>query len=145
MAKEKKKGFIAEFKEFISRGSVIDLAVGVIMGSAFTSIVTSLVNDIVMPVIGCIIGRINFTDLKYVLTPAAEETAEAAICYGSFIQNIVNFLLIALVVFSVVKIINRLRRKSKAAEAEKEAVQPDESTILLREIRDLLKKNSESL
>lgn len=147
MAKEKKKGFIGEFKEFISRGSVMDLAVGVIMGSAFTAIVTSLVNDIIMPAVGCIIGRINFSDLKYVVTPAAEDMAEAAIYYGNFIQSIVNFLLIALVVFSVIKLINRLRKKAEKKaeemEKEKEAEEPNENILLLREIRDLLKRENE--
>lgn len=134
----KTKGFIAEFKEFISRGSVLDLAVGVIIGGAFTAIVNSLVNDVVMPVIGLIIGGINFSDLKYVITPASGSTAEAAIYYGSFLQSVVNFLLIALVVFTVVKAINRFRSK-KPAEPPKPAA-PAEDILLLREIRDLLSR-----
>lgn len=138
---EGKKGFIAEFKEFISRGSVVDLAVGVIIGGAFTSIVNSLVKDIVMPIIGLIFGGINFTGLKYVITPATEETAEAAIYYGNFIQNIVNFLLVALVIFIVVKAINNLRKKNEPAPAPKEPPAPPEDIVLLREIRDSLKKN----
>ena len=134
----KTKGFIAEFKEFISRGSVLDLAVGVIIGGAFTAIVNSLVNDVVMPVIGLIIGGINFSDLKYVITPASGSTAEAAIYYGSFLQSVVNFLLIALVVFTVVKAINRFRSK-KPAEPPQPAA-PAEDILLLREIRDLLSR-----
>lgn len=141
---KKAKGFIAEFKKFISRGSVIDLAVGVIIGSAFTAIVTSLVNDIVMPVIGCIFGGIDFTSLKYVITPASGDVAEAAIYYGNFIQSVVNFLLVALVIFMVVKTINRFRKK-KHEEAEAAAVpaEPAEDVLLLREIRDLLQKGKE--
>ena len=137
-----KKGIIAEFKEFISRGNVIDLAVGVIIGGAFTTIVNSLVNDIVMPIIGRIIGSINFTDLKIVLAPATEEVAEVAICYGTFIQNVVNFLLIAAVVFAAVKLINSFHRKEEAAEApaEEKPVEVPEEVLLLREIRDLLNK-----
>lgn len=139
MTKEKRKGFIGEFKEFISRGSVVDLAVGMIMGSAFTAIVTSLVNDIIMPAVGCIIGRINFAELKYVIAPATENAEEAAICYGNFIQSVVNFLLIALVIFLIVKGINKLHKKKEAQIEEKKAEEPEESVLLLREIRDSLK------
>lgn len=137
-----KKGFIAEFKEFISRGNVIDMAVGVIIGGAFTTIVNSLVNDIIMPFLGLIIGGINFSELKIVLTAASGDTPETAIMYGSFIQNIINFLLIALVVFTMVKIINRFRRK-KEEPAPEPAPEPEppEEVLLLREIRDSLKKD----
>ena len=140
---EKTKGFIAEFKEFISRGSVIDLAVGVIIGGAFTTIVNSLVNDIVMPVIGLIIGGIDFTNLKYTLPSTNEDGTVAAICYGNFIQNVVNFLLIAFVIFCVVKFINNLRRKEEEKKEETAApaapAEPSEDILLLREIRDSLK------
>ncbi len=132
---EKKKGFLAAFKEFISRGSVIDLAVGVIIGSAFTAIVTSLVNDVVMPAIGWLIGGINFTDLKIVITEGSEDIEEAAIYYGKFIQSIVNFLLVAFVVFIVVKGINRFYKKKEEAPKA-----PAEEILLLREIRDLLQE-----
>ena len=125
--KEKAKGLLHEFKVFISRGNVIDLAVGVIIGSAFTAIVNSLVNDIVMPVIGVIIGGINFEDLKWVITPASGDVAECAIRYGTFLQSIVNFLLIALVVFTMVKLINLTHRK-KAEEAP--AAPPDWRRLL---------------
>ena len=136
-----KKGIIAEFKEFISRGSVIDLAVGVIIGSAFTAIVNSLVNDIVMPFIGWLFGGIKFTSLKYIITPASGEIPEAAIYYGNFIQNIVDFFLISLVIFAAVKGINRFRRKEeKVSDTPPE---PAEEIILLREIRDLLKQQDE--
>ena len=137
---EKKKGFISEFKEFISRGNVIDLAVGVIIGSAFTAIVTSLVNDIIMPVIGILFGGLNFTELKYVITPATEDVAEAAIYYGNFIQCVVNFLLIAFVIFMVVKTINRFHKKTEKTQEEIPSADP-EDIALLKEIRDLLKKD----
>lgn len=154
---EEKKGFFAEFKEFISRGNVIDMAVGVIIGSAFTTIVNSLVNDIVMPFLSMLTGGINFLDLKIVLREATETTAESAILYGKFIQNIINFLLIAFVVFIMVRTINKLRNmKKKEEEAAAAAAaaaaaepapepepepepQPSEEVLLLREIRDALK------
>lgn len=136
----KTKGFFQEFKAFISRGNVIDLAVGVIIGSAFTSIVNSLVKDVVMPIISIIIGGINFTDLKIVITPATEEAAECAVYYGSFIQNIVNFLLISLVVFTFVKLLNSLRsKKEEPAPQPEPEPKPDPQLVLLEEIRDLLK------
>lgn len=134
-----KKGFLNEFKEFISRGSVIDLAVGVIIGSAFTAIVTSLVNDIVMPIIGMLFGGIDFTFLKYIITPADGDTVEAAIYYGNFIQNVVNFILIAFVIFMVIKFINSFHRKEEVKEEAPPAA-PAEDIVLLTEIRDLLKK-----
>lgn len=140
----KTKGFIAEFKEFISRGSVIDLAVGVIIGGAFTAIVNSLVNDIVMPIIGLIIGGLNFAELKYVITPATADAAEAAIYYGNFIQAIVNFLLISLVIFMVIKLINSFHRKKEEEPAPEDPEEPSEEILLLREIRDSLKSETKS-
>ncbi len=139
------KKFFGEFKEFISRGNVIDLAVGLIIGSAFTAIVTSLVNDVVMPLIGAIFGGIDFTSLRWVIREASEGVEEASLNYGNFIQSIVNFLLIALVIFCVVKSINTLREKmaKKQEEEEKEEEkeeEPSEEVLLLREIRDSLKK-----
>ena len=137
-----KKGLIAEFKEFISRGSVMDLAVGIIVGGAFTAIVNSLVNDMLMPLIGWIFGGIDFTSLKYVITPATAEAAEAAIYYGNFIQSIVNFLLIAFAIFMLIKGINRFRRKKDVEpEPEPEPEQPAQDVLLLQEIRDLLKEH----
>ena len=106
MAEKKKKGFFQEFKEFISRGSVIDLAVGVIIGAAFTSIVNSLVNDIVNPVIGLLTGGIDFSEWKIPLTSAG--AGGATIMIGSFINAVINFLLIALVIFLVIKGINSI-------------------------------------
>lgn len=136
----KKKGFVAEFKEFISRGNVVDLAVGVIIGSAFTAIVTSLVNDIVMPVIGALFGGIDFTSLRLVIREAAEGVEEASINYGNFIQCVVNFLLISLVIFSVVKAMNSFKRKKEVVVEEVTAPEISEEVLLLREIRDSLKK-----
>lgn len=140
-----KKGFVQEFKTFISRGNVVDMAVGVIIGSAFTKIVNSLVNDVIMPMLGVITGGVNFADLKYVITPGTEEVAEVAVKYGQFIQNIIDFLLIAIVVFVMVKMINKMRDAAKKKEEEKpaEPVAPPptpEDILLLREIRDSLKK-----
>ena len=139
----KKKGIIAEFKEFISRGNVIDLAVGVVMGSAFTAIVTSLVNDIIMPAIGVIFGGIDFTTLRLVIREATATTEEAAIGYGNFIQCVVNFLLISMVIFLVIKGMNAFKRKKEEVVEEEKPAEPSEEVLLLREIRDSLKNNKE--
>lgn len=136
--KETKSGIVAEFRQFISRGNVVDLAVGVIIGSAFTAIVKSLVDDLVMPLIGWLIGGIDFTSLRLVIREASEGVEEAALNYGNFIQSVVNFLLIAAVVFLMVKAINSFHRK-KEPEPEPAPADP-EDVQLLREIRDLLKK-----
>ena len=142
MAKDKKKdgkkGIVAEFKEFISRGSVIDLAVGVIVGGAFTSIVNSLVDDIIMPIIGIITGGIDFSSLKFTIALPEElvDVAPATINYGLFIQNVINFFLTALVIFLLVKGINAFRKK-KEEEPEKPA-EPSDEVKLLTEIRDLM-------
>ena len=127
---------LKEFKKFALRGNVMDLAVAVIIGAAFGKIVTSLVNDVIMPVIGLIMGGIDFTGLKIVLTPAAGDVAEVAIYYGTFIQTVVDFLLIAVSVFLVVKALAKLQKKE-----EKPAKPPADpkDVVLLTEIRDLLK------
>lgn len=138
---KERKSFIVEFREFISRGSVIDLAVGVIIGGAFTAIVTSLVNDIIMPVIGLLFGGVDFTSLRYVITPAVGDTPEAAIYYGNFIQSIVNFLLIALVIFTVIRVINRFHRKKDDPTQVPAPAEPSEEVLLLREIRDFMSRN----
>lgn len=119
-----KKGssFKAEFIEFINRGSVVDLAVGVAVGGAFTAIVNSLVNDIVMPIVGLIGGGVNFTDLKIVIPNFFGGDTEAVIAYGNFLQNVVELLIIAWVIFMIIKAMNRINRKreaKKAAEAKK--------------------------
>ena len=125
-----------EFKEFISRGNVIDLAIGVIIGGAFGAIVKSLVSDILMPVVGLILGRVNFDELRIVLKEAQGKTPELAIKYGLFIQSAINFVIIAFVIFLVVKAINKVRKQQdKESPAE-----PTATENLLSEIRDLLKK-----
>ena len=136
------KNFLDEFKKFISRGNVVDMAVGVIVGSAFTAIVNSLVKDVVTPFISFITGGVDFTQMKYVITPAVGETPEVAILYGNFIQAIINFLIIAFVVFCMVKLINNMRAKLEKEKEEAPAAPPAPSAevVLLTEIRDLLKK-----
>lgn len=133
-------GMVTEFKEFISRGNVIDLAVGVIIGAAFGKIVTSLVEQVVMPPIGLALGRVDFSNLKWVLAPedpATEAVEEVAIQYGAFINTLIQFVIVALVIFLMVKAINKLRRQ-KAAEPEAAAA-PTASEALLTEIRDELR------
>lgn len=144
----KKKGLsmVKEFKKFIMRGNVIDLAVGVIIGGAFGKIVTSLVNDMIMPLLGLILGRVNLSELKYVITPATEETAEVAFKYGAFIQSIIDFLIIALCIFIIVKIFNAIKSKFDELEKPEAPVtpapppEPPKNEVLLGEIRDLLKE-----
>lgn len=133
-------GMVSEFKEFISRGNVIDLAVGVIIGAAFGKIVTSLVEQVVMPPIGLAMGRVDFSNLKWVLAPenpATEAVEEVAIQYGAFINTVIQFLIVALAVFLLVKIVNKLRRQQAADPAPPAAPTPTEA--LLAEIRDELK------
>ena len=127
----------SEFKEFISRGNVVDLAVGVIIGASFGKIVTSLVEQVVMPPIGLLLGKVNFSNLEWVLVaenPATEEIEKVAIQYGAFINTLIQFLIVAFVVFLLVKGINKLRR-----EQAPEAAGPTATEALLAEIRDELK------
>ncbi len=128
-----KKGFFAEFKEFISRGNVVDLAVGVIVGGAFSTITNSLVEDIVMPILGILTGSISFSNM-YVTIGTAQVT------YGNFIQAVLNFLVMAFVVFCLVKGINKLHRKKEAPAAPPA---PSKEEVLLTEIRDLLKEKKD--
>jgi large conductance mechanosensitive channel len=127
------------FREFIARGNVVDLAVGVIIGGAFGAIVKSLVDQVIMPPVGLITGGVDFAQLKWVLKPAdlATRHAEVAIQYGAFINTLIQFLIVAVVIFLLVKGINSLRRE-KAAEPAAPAT-PTPSEALLTEIRDLLK------
>lgn len=132
------KKIIQEFKEFIARGNVIDLAVGVIVGSAFGKIVTSLVNDILMPIIGVILGGIDFTNLTI-------RFKDATIYYGNFIQNVIDFLIVAFCIFMFVKVVNTIaNRTKKKVEKKEEVVVKKEEVILLEEIRDLLKKEKKT-
>ena len=127
---------LKEFKEFIARGNVIELAVGVIIGSAFGKIVTSIVSDILMPLIGIIIGGIDFSGLTISI-------GNATIKYGIFIQNIIDFLIIAVCIFVFIKLFEKITRKEEVEEVE---VKAEEQIVLLKEIRDLLKENkAESL
>jgi len=159
--KENKSSFFTEFKKFVMRGNVLDMAVGIVVGGAFTQIVQSVVQDIINPVIGLLIGKIDFKELKVVLVPATESASEVAIRYGALIQNIVQFLLTALVLFVVIRSVNKMREKREKEEEAKEAaekveaqeekkespIEPvvKEETLLLREIRDLLKKEEAKL
>lgn len=128
---------LKEFKEFISRGNVIDMAVGVIMGSAFGKIVTSLVNDIIMPLVGIIIGGIDFTSLSLTIS-------ESKVTYGNFIQNIVDFLIVAVCIFFFVKLVNKLNNFHKKKEEVKQEVKKSNEELLLEEIRDLLKNKTKN-
>ena len=126
---EKGNSTLKEFKQFISRGNVIDLAVGVIIGSAFGKIVTSIVNDILMPIIGIMIGGLNFSSLVI-------RVGNATIRYGAFLQNVVDFLIVAACIFIFIKILSKLSKKKE----QEEAIQKDEQIKLLEEIRDLLEE-----
>ena len=156
---EEKKGFFKEFKEFITKGNILDMAVGVVVGGAFGKIVTSLVNDIVMPPIGMAIGGVDFANLKAVIQPAVlDEAGEVvkeavSINYSNFIQTIIEFIIIALCIFLVLRGIIKAKALAEKAKKEKEAEpapepepepapepEPSEEVLLLREIRDSLKK-----
>ena len=126
------KNFINEFKEFALRGNVMDMAIGVVIGMAFTNVINSLVKDIIMPLIGLLTNNYNFADL------AIHFSEDNALTYGAFIQAIINLVLIALVLFIFVRIMNRMRKEKDKEEEEEEAEKPTEAE-LLTEIRDLLK------
>jgi len=125
---------LGEFKKFIMQGNVLDLAVGVIIGGAFGKIVTSLVNDILTPIIGMCLGGVDFSNLSITIK-------DANIMYGSFIQNIIDFLIISLCIYTIVRIVNKLTHLKEEEKKEEEKVAPkkDEKLVLLEEIRDLLK------
>ena len=128
---KKGENTLKEFKEFISKGNIVDMAIGVIIGSAFGKIVTSLVNDIFMPIIGVIIGGLDFSNLSI-------KVGNSTIMYGSFIQNVVDFLIVAACIFFMIKVLSNFQKKEEV----KTETTVDENTLLLREIRDLLKKKS---
>ena len=125
---KKGENTLKEFKEFISKGNIVDMAIGVIIGSAFGILVTSLVNDIFMPIIGVIIGGLDFSNLSI-------KVGNSAIMYGSFIQNVVDFLIVAACIFFMIKVLSKFKKKEEV----KTETTVDENTLLLREIRDLLK------
>lgn len=140
---------IAEFRKFIMRGNVLDLAIGIIIGAAFTSVVNSLVNDVLMPPIGLVLGQVDFSNLFISLggqtfpsLRAAQDAGAATLNYGLFITNVINFLIVAFVVFLIVRGFNRLMEMSaKKQEAEAKPPEPTAEEKLLIEIRDLLKQN----
>ncbi len=127
----------SEFKAFVMRGNVLDLAVGVVIGAAFGKIVTSLVDQVIMPPIGLLIGGVDFSSYKWILKAAgADGKGEVAIQFGAFLNTIIQFAIVALAIFLVVKLVNRLVQKQEA-----EPAPPAADVVLLTEIRDLLKKN----
>jgi len=135
-------GLLSEFREFAARGNVVDLAVGVIIGASFGKIVTSLVDQVVMPPIGLLLGRVDFSRLEWVLVPedpATEAVEKVAIQYGAFVNTLIQFLIVAFVVFLVVKGINAMRRQ-QAAQPEAAPPAPTPTEALLAEIRDELRK-----
>lgn len=139
--------FLTDFKEFAMKGNIIDMAVGVIIGGAFGKIVTSLVNDMIMPVISMLTGGDGYKNLKYVITEASADGSvqEVAINYGIFIQNIIDFIIIALSIFVALRVIMKLKKKKEEeAAAAPAAPAPSAEETLLTEIRDLLKKEAES-
>lgn len=138
-----------EFKKFISRGNVVDMAVGLILATYFGAIIKSLVNDIIMPPIGQFLGGVDFSDMKYIIQPESEgslnesdSVAEIAIYYGQFINTIITFIIVAFAIFMLVKLYNKMKEKMEKKEAEEPSTPPvpTKEEILLTEIRDLLKK-----
>ena len=141
------KKFFAEFKEFITRGNVIDMAVAVIVGNAFKAIVTALVDNVIMPLISLAVGGLNFTEWKWVLTPAVGDTPEVAVNYGMFIQAIIDFLIVAFCIFVALKVVLAMQAKAKALfekkqeeQAEEEAAAAETQEDILRDIRALLQE-----
>lgn len=136
------KQFLKEFKEFAMRGNVIDMAVGVVVGGAFSKIVTSLVNDVVMPLVSLATGQVNFTGLSYVFHTGGKDVVLA---YGNFIQTVVEFIILAFCVFCAVKLMTRLRIEKKKEDAAQAPAKPAAPTSeeLLTEIRDLLRAQAE--
>jgi len=143
-------GIVKEFKEFAVKGNMLDMAVGIIIGGAFGKIISSLVNDILMPPIGMLLGKVDFTNLKAILQKGSDAVmdgttviqpavGEVAIKYGMFIQNIIDFLIVAFCIFMVIKAMNNLKRKEEPAPAPPPPP-PSDEVVLLKEIRDLLKK-----
>ena len=141
----------AEFKKFISRGNVMELAVGLILATYFGAIIKSLVNDVIMPPVGMLLGGVDFADMKYVLSEAVPESAEGAgdavaevaISYGAFFNTIITFIIVGFAVFMVVRSYNKMqdRMKKKEEEAPAAPPEPTKEEVLLTEIRDLLKKD----
>ena len=129
---------VDEFKAFAIKGNMIDMAVGIVIGAAFGKIVSSIVNDILMPPLGLLLGGVNFTDLKVVMKAATETVPAVTWNYGSFVQALIDFLIIAFAIFMLIKGLNSMKKKEEAAPAPPPA--PSKEETLLTEIRDLLKK-----
>lgn len=148
MGKEKKKksGFFADFKKFISKGNIFDLAIAVIIGGAFGKIISSLVNDIIMPLIMALLGNKSLADLEWVIKTAPDGTVESALRYGVFLQTILEFLIISFFIFLAIRIVMTISLKFRKKAEEEIAAAPAEppkptQEELLAEIRDLLKEN----
>lgn len=137
----KKNGIFRKFEAFFKRGNVIDLAVGVIIGDAFSGVIKSVVDDILMPPIGMLVGKIAFSDLKWVLSPATESRSEVAIAYGNFLQIALNFLIISLCIFCLILLIGKDPEKIKTKD-EAQAESTQKTNKLLEEIRDELKSSN---
>ncbi len=142
-------GIVKEFKEFAVKGNMLDMAVGIIIGGAFGKIITSLVNDVLMPPLGMLLGKVDFTNLKVIMQKGQDAVmdgaaviqpavSEVSIKYGNFIQNIIDFLIVALCIFFVIKAMNSMKKKEETAPATPPP--PSDEVVLLKEIRDLLKK-----
>lgn len=131
-------GMISEFKDFAMRGNVVDMAVGIVIGGAFGKIVTSFVNDVLMPPIGLALGGVDFADFNVVLQEAVGDTAAVTLNYGSFVNTLMNFVIVAFALFIVIKGMNAAKKKEEEAPAEPAA--PPEDVVLLREIRDALRR-----
>jgi large conductance mechanosensitive channel len=132
---------VDEFKAFAMKGNVVDMAVGIIIGAAFGKIIASMVSDVIMPPLGLLIGGVNFTDLKFVMKAAVGDAPAVTLNYGNFLQVVFDFLIVAFVVFLMIKAMNSAKKKQAAAPVAPPAPPaPSKEEILLTEIRDLLKK-----
>ena len=131
-------GMMSEFKDFAMRGNVVDMAVGIVIGGAFGKIVSSFVADVLMPPIGILLGGVDFSDLSVILKEAAGEVAAVTLNYGSFIQTVVDFIIIAFAIFLVVKAMNAVKKKEEAAPPPAPP-EPSKEEVLLTEIRDALR------
>jgi large conductance mechanosensitive channel len=127
---------LSDFRKFLIKGNAVDMAVGFIFGAAFATVVKSLINNVVMPPIGLLMGDVDFSELKYVLAAATENTEEVAISYGVFINDTISFVILGFVIFLMVRTINNLQKKQE----EEAPAAPPKQEVLLEEIRDLLKK-----
>lgn len=138
------KKFISEFKAFALKGNIFNLAIGVVIGGAFNKIVSSLVTDIIMPIVGFLTGGINFAEYRITLVEPIGDKAAVTLNIGLFIQNVVDFLIIALSIFVTIKVISKLEKRMKVEQKVEEKKTPEE-VILLKEIRDLLRQDNQGL